>query len=91
MCVGRSWNGCKRPVVLSKMSCMGVKDLNGCKRPAVLSEKVLHGCERPAVLSEKLCMGVRDPRCNPKSSVAQEKTHGHVYHLDLELSDRSRD
>ena len=57
-------------MVISERSCMGVKDLNGCKRPTVLSEKVLHGCERPAVLSEKFCMGVRDPRCNPKSSIA---------------------
>ena len=36
-------------------------------------------------------MGVRDPRCKPKNSIAQEKTYGHVCHLDLELSDRSRD
>ena len=78
-------------MVLSKRSCMGVRDLNGCERPAILSEKVLHWCERPAVLSEKFYMGVRDPRCNPKSFVAQKKTHGYVYHLDLELSDRSRD
>ena len=49
---------------------MGVKDSNVCKRPTVLSKKVLHMCERPVVLSEKLCMGVKDPRCNPKSSVA---------------------
>ena len=56
----------------------------------VLSEKVLHECERPAVQYEKFCMGVRDPRCNPKSFVAQEKTYSHVYHLDLEFSDRSR-
>ena len=53
---------------------MGVRDPNGCERPTVLSEKVLHECERPAVLFEKFCMGVRDPRCNPKSSVAQKKT-----------------
>ena len=77
-------------MVLSKRSYMGVRDPNECERPAVLSEKVLHGCERPVVLSEKFCMGVRDPRCNSTSSVAQEKTHGHVYHLDLELSDRSQ-
>ena len=56
---------------------MGVKDPNGC--------------ERPRVLSEKVCMGVRDPRYYPESYVTQEKTHGHVYYLDLELSDRSRD
>ena len=69
MCVGHSWNGYRRPVVISERSCMGVKYPNGCKRPAVLSEKIFHRCERPAVLSERFCMGVRDLRCNPKSSV----------------------
>ena len=73
--------GCRRPVVLSERSYMGVRDPKGCERPAVLSEKVLHGCERPEVLSEKFCMGVRDPQCNPKSYVAQEKTRGHVFLL----------
>ena len=34
-------------------------------------------------------MGVRDPRCDPKSYVAQNKTHD--YHIDFELCDRSRD
>ena len=48
----------------------GVKDPNGCKRVAVLSEKVLNEYERPAVLFKKFSMGVRDPRCNPKSSIA---------------------
>ena len=43
------------------------------------------------MLCEKFYGGVRDPRCKPKSSVAQKKTHGHVDHLDLYLSDRSRD
>ena len=43
-------------MVLSEMSCIGVRDLIGC--------------ERPVVLSEKFCMGVRDLRCNPKSSIA---------------------
>ena len=36
-------------------------------------------------------MAVRDPQCNPKSSVAQKKTHGHGYHLNFELGDKSRD
>ena len=48
------------------------------------------GVRDPAVLSKKFCVGVRDPRCKPKSSVAQKKTHGQVYHLDLELSDRNQ-
>ena len=43
------------------------------------------------MLSEKFCVGVRDPRCKPKSYVSQNKIHGHVYHLDLESSDRSQD
>ena len=63
---------------------MGVRDL-------WIYPKFLYGCERPAVLSEKFCVSVRDSRYKPKSSVAQKKTHGHVYHLDLELSDRNRD
>ena len=41
------------------------------------------------MISEKFCVGVKDPRCKLKS--AQKKTHDYVYHLDLELSDRSRD
>ena len=52
MCVGRSWNGCRRSVVIFERSYVGVKDPNGgvkdpngCKRPAALSKKVLHGCE----------------------------------------------
>ena len=53
--------------------------------------KVLYGCERPVVLSERFCVGVRDPRCKPKSSVTKKKKrHDYVYHLDLELSDRSQ-
>ena len=43
------------------------------------------------MLSEKFCGGVRDPRCKLKSSVAQKKMQGQVYHLNLGLSDRSRD
>ena len=42
------------------------------------------------MLCEKFYVGVRDPRCKPKSSVAQEKTYGLVCYLDLELIDRSR-
>ena len=42
------------------------------------------------MLSQKFCLGIKDPRCKPKSSVAQKKTHGHGYHLDFELGDRSQ-
>ena len=65
-------------------SCTGVRDPR--RYP-----KFMYGCERLTVLSEKLCVGVRGPRYKSKSFVAQKKTHGHVYHLDLELSDRSWD
>ena len=56
-----------------------------------VTRKVLYECDRPAVLSEKFCSVVRDPRCKPKSSITQKKTHGHGYHLDFELGGRSRD
>ena len=37
-------------------------------------------------------MNIRGSKCRPKSSIALEmKTHGHGYHPDLELSDRSRE
>ena len=55
MCWASLELGCRRPVVLSERSCMGVRDSIGC--------------ERPVVLSEKFCMGVRDTQCNPKSSI----------------------
>ena len=42
-------------------------------------------------MSQNFCMGVRDLRCKPKSFVTQNKRHVHIYHLDLKLSDRSRD
>ena len=47
------------------------------------------GVKDPWYYLKRFCTGVRDPRYYPKSVVAQDKTHGHVYHLDLELSDRS--
>ena len=43
------------------------------------------------MVSEKFYMGVRDSWCKPKSFVAQKKTHGHGYHLDFGMGDRSRD
>ena len=37
-------------------------------------------------------MNIRGSKCRPKSSIARERrTHGHGYHPDLELSDRSRE
>ena len=36
-----------------------------------------HGCKRPAISPEKLCY--------------LKKTHGHVYHIDFRLCDRSQD
>ena len=85
MCVGCPWNsGVGDPWYYPKGPAWVLKTRGTIR-------KGLYGCERPAVLSKKLCGGVRDPRCKQKSSVAQKKTHDHVYHLDLELSDRSRD
>ena len=41
----------------------------------------------------KFLKGVRDLRCNPKSSVAQNRhtTFFYIYHIDFGLCDRSRD
>ena len=55
MCVGRSWNGCRRPVVISERSCMGVRDLIGVKDSQYYPKR--------------FCTGVRDPQYYPKSSV----------------------
>ena len=67
--------------------------------------KFLCGCKRPGKPFRNFCVSVRDPwrnpnfcvdvrgsKCRPKYFVAREmKTHGHGYHPDLELSDRSRE
>ena len=42
---------------------------------------LIPSCEKPGTL------GVRDPRCDPKSYVAQKKTHGHVYHWNMGVRD----
>ena len=34
---------------------------------------------------------VRGSKCKPKNYVIEMKTQGHGYHIDLELSDRSRE
>ena len=72
-------------MVSSERFCMGVRD------PWYYPKRFCTGVRDPWYFPKQFCMGVRDSRCNPKISVAQEKTHSHVYHLDLELSDRSWD
>ena len=65
MCVGRSWNGCMRSVVISERSCMGVKDLKGCKRHEWVS-KTRIGVKDPRYYPKRFCIGVKDPRYYPK-------------------------
>ena len=70
--------------VKNKYLCLGK---NACLRESVRTRGVwvletpdiivLYGCKSPVVSSKNLCC----PR----------KTHGHVYHIDFELCDRSRD
>ena len=48
------------------------------------------GVKDPRYYPKRFCTGVRHLRYYLKSSVAQEKTHGHVYQLDLELNDSSQ-
>ena len=62
MCVGRSWNGCRRPVVISERSYMGVRDPMGVKDPWYYLKR--------------FCTGVRDPRYYPKSYVWVLETRG---------------
>ena len=53
--------------------------------------KFLCGCKRPVERSE-ISGGRKRSKCRPKSSIAREiKMQGNGYHLDLELSDRSRE
>ena len=47
----------------------------GCKRPAISSEKFCMGVRDLRYYLVSSVMGVRDLRCNPKSYVAQNKTH----------------
>ena len=62
------------------------------KETRISIRKVLCGCKRPGELFRNFYVDVRGSQCRPKSSVAREmKTHGHSYHVDLELSDRSRE
>ena len=64
---------------------MGVRDPGS-------DPEFLCGCKRPGERSRNFCVDIRGSKCRPKSSIAQEiKTHGHGYHPDLELSDRSRE
>ena len=49
------------------------------------------GCKRPGEISLNFSVNVRGSKCKPKSYVALDKNTRSVYHVDLELSDRSRE
>ena len=65
---------------------------HGSKHEVKYNYCVLGGARRGPLIpsgENPRTLGVRDPQCDPKRSVAQNKTHG--YHIDFELCDRSRD
>ena len=65
------------------------KQKRGHKSPKV---RILElGCKRPGKISLNLCMNVRGSKCKPKSYVNQDENTRSGYHVDLELSDRSRE
>ena len=49
------------------------------------------GCKRPGKISRNFCVNVRGSKCKPKSYVNQDENTRSGYHVDLELSDRSRE
>ena len=65
------------------------KQKEGRKSPKV---RILElGCKRPEKISLNLCMNVRGSKCKPKSYVNQDENTRSGYHVDLELSDMSRE
>ena len=49
------------------------------------------GCKRLEEISRNFYMNVRGSKCKPKSYVARDENTRSGYHVDLELSDRSRE
>ena len=49
------------------------------------------GCKRPREISLNFCVNVRGSKCKPKIYVNQDENTRSGYHVDLELSDRSRE
>ena len=49
------------------------------------------GCKRPGEISQNFCVNVRGSKCKPKSYVNRDENTRSGYHVDLELSDRSRE
>ena len=82
--------GCKRPVEIFEISVWRYpKFLCGCKRPVEIF-KISVWVQDTLGDVQNFCMGIRDPRRCPKV-LFPKKTHGHSYHLNLELGDRSQD
>ena len=76
---------------------MGVRDpgrypkfLCGCKRPVELSEISVWVLETRGDI-RNFCVNVRDSQCRSKSYVARDENTRSSYHIDLEMSDRSRE
>ena len=77
--------------------CVGVRDpwrnpkfLCGCNRPVKLSKISVWVYETRGDI-RNFCMDIRDSQCRSKSYVAQDENTRSSYHIDLELSDRSRE
>ena len=49
------------------------------------------GCKRPKEISRNFCVNVRGSKCKPKSYVNRDENTRSGYHVDIELSDRSRE
>ena len=65
------------------------KQKGGRKSPKV---RILElGCKRPGEISLNFYVNVRGSKCKPKSYVNRDENTQSGYHVDLELSDRSRE
>ena len=49
------------------------------------------GCKRPEEISQNFYVNVRGSKCKPKIYVNRDENTRSGYHVDLELSDRSRE
>ena len=91
MCVERLWkSSVGDPWYYPKGSAWVRETRMGVRNPRYYPKRFCMGVRDPQY-PKRFYMGVKDLRCKPKSFVAQKKTHGHIHHLDLELSDRSLD
>ena len=66
------------------------KFLCECKRPVELSKISMWVYETRGDI-QNFCMNIQGLQCRPKSYVARDENTRSSYHIDLELSDRSRE